>query len=220
MCFRTSHRRTGISAGRARGGASRPDSMWPRQQYVPAIRWHDGQSEAVMMRWGLIPSWADGSRRQPPLTVDLDGNTRLADPSRTLAQQPTLHSADGRILFMATDQPEISPTVLRSPARTTARYSAWPRIWDRSVTDEDDVIESCSIICVPPNELMMAVANTDGRMHAICAAKTIKPGSKERRLRRRQALRPYKQGRYAGLSDQPAHYSTAPDDPGLISPAG
>ena len=30
------------------------------QQYVPAIRCHDAQSEAVMMRWGLIPSWAQG----------------------------------------------------------------------------------------------------------------------------------------------------------------
>ncbi|MGO9931189.1 MAG: SOS response-associated peptidase family protein, partial [Steroidobacteraceae bacterium] len=42
------------------------------RQYVPAIRWHDGQSEAVMMRWGLIPSWAEGRAGQQPTTVDLD----------------------------------------------------------------------------------------------------------------------------------------------------
>ena len=29
-------------------------------QYVPAIRIHDGQSEGMMLRWGLIPSWAEG----------------------------------------------------------------------------------------------------------------------------------------------------------------
>ena len=38
-------------------------------QYVPAIRWHGGESEAVMMRWGLIPSAAEGRAAESPLTV-------------------------------------------------------------------------------------------------------------------------------------------------------
>ena len=28
--------------------------------FVPAVRMHAGQSEAVMLRWGLIPSWVEG----------------------------------------------------------------------------------------------------------------------------------------------------------------
>src|SRR5258708_19543302 len=40
-------------------------------QYVPAIRWHDGQSEAVMMRWGLIPSSAEGRASESPLTIEV-----------------------------------------------------------------------------------------------------------------------------------------------------
>src|SRR5260370_41162321 len=43
------------------------------QQYVPAIRWHDAQSEAGMMRWGLIPAAAEGRAGQAPLTVYLEG---------------------------------------------------------------------------------------------------------------------------------------------------
>jgi len=39
------------------------------QQYVPAIRWHDGQSEAVMMRWGFIPSWTEGQPASPPPVI-------------------------------------------------------------------------------------------------------------------------------------------------------
>ena len=44
-------------------------------------------------------------------------------------------------------------------------------VWDRSVADEDDVIESCSMVCVPPNDLVMRIANTDGRMPAILRRK-------------------------------------------------
>src|ERR1700691_5289107 len=42
-------------------------------QYVPAIRWHDGQSEAVMMRWGLIPASAEGRAGDSPPTVNAEG---------------------------------------------------------------------------------------------------------------------------------------------------
>ena len=37
------------------------------QQYVPAIRIHDGQSEGTMLRWGLIPGWAKDPGKLPPL---------------------------------------------------------------------------------------------------------------------------------------------------------
>src|SRR5580693_3756577 len=30
------------------------------QQYVPAVRVHCGQTEGMMLRWGLIPAWAEG----------------------------------------------------------------------------------------------------------------------------------------------------------------
>ncbi|MGH8240724.1 MAG: SOS response-associated peptidase family protein, partial [Steroidobacteraceae bacterium] len=29
------------------------------ERYVPVIRMHDGQVEGVMLRWGLIPDWAE-----------------------------------------------------------------------------------------------------------------------------------------------------------------
>ena len=41
--------------------------------YVPAIRLHEGQSEGVMMRWGLIPSWAEGKPTDRP-TVCVHSN--------------------------------------------------------------------------------------------------------------------------------------------------
>jgi len=52
-----------------------PDTAWwnyaPRFNvgptlYVPAIRMHDGVSEGVMLRWGLIPSWLENEPHGPP----------------------------------------------------------------------------------------------------------------------------------------------------------
>src|SRR5665213_2492167 len=48
------------------------------KQYVPAIGWHDGQSEAVMMRWGLIPASPEGrvaeaqTTGESPPTIDVN----------------------------------------------------------------------------------------------------------------------------------------------------
>ena len=30
------------------------------EQFVPAIRMHQGLSEGVMLRWGMIPAWSEG----------------------------------------------------------------------------------------------------------------------------------------------------------------
>ena len=85
------------------------------QQYVPAVRWHDGQSEAVMLRWGFIPSAPEARANPPPLTIDLE---RIIDAPMYRTdrgwEQSTLHLAGGRILCMATDQCEIPATLLRS----------------------------------------------------------------------------------------------------------
>src|ERR1700733_4646298 len=43
------------------------------QQYVPAIRLHEGHTEGLMMRWGLIPSWAEGKPLgEPPRCIEAD----------------------------------------------------------------------------------------------------------------------------------------------------
>ena len=47
------------------------------QQYVPAVRVHDGQTEGMMIRWGLIPSWAEGQPTESPTaSADIDGLER------------------------------------------------------------------------------------------------------------------------------------------------
>jgi putative SOS response-associated peptidase YedK len=89
-------------------------------------------------------------------------------------------------------------------------------IWDRSVGDEDDVIESCSIICVPPNELMVAIANTDGCMPAILRRKDYQTWLQGTPVEAKATLHPYKKSGMQAYPVSPRINSTAPDDPGLI----
>ena len=92
-------------------------------------------------------------------------------------------------------------------------------IWDRSVTEDDDVIESCSIVCVPPNDLMIRIANTDGRMPAILRRKDYQTWLRGTPVAAKATLEAYKAGAMQAYPVSPRINSTAPDDPGLIQAA-
>jgi putative SOS response-associated peptidase YedK len=72
---------------------------------------------------------------------------------------------------------------------------------------------------VPPNELMMAVANTEGRMPAILRRKDYQTWLRGTPVEAKAALHPYKPGSMQAYTISPRINSTAPDDPGLIRPA-
>jgi putative SOS response-associated peptidase YedK len=48
-----------------------PHSNIAPGRYVPAIRMHDKATEGVMMRWGLIPNWAEGKYRLNPALANV-----------------------------------------------------------------------------------------------------------------------------------------------------
>jgi putative SOS response-associated peptidase YedK len=92
-------------------------------------------------------------------------------------------------------------------------------VWDRSVTEDDDVIESCSIVCVSPNDLVVRVANTDGHMPAILRRKDYQTWLRGTPASAMATLRPYNRSGMQAYPISPRINSTAPDDPGLIQPA-
>lgn len=190
------------------------------QQYVPAIRWHDGQSEAVMMRWGFIPSWAEGRPAgSPPVLVEL---SEIQDSpmfrAPWLNSQRCILPIAGFYVWQLTNARYRQPFFITLPGRSVFGLAA---IWDRSVSEEeDDVTESCSIVCVPPNELMMAVANTDGRMPAILRRRDYQTWLQGTPVEAKATLRPYGQKSMHAHAVSPRINSTAPDDVGLIQRAG
>lgn len=186
-------------------------------QYVPAIRWHDGQSEAVMMRWGLIPSSAEGLASESPLTVD--SGALMESPifrNPWLESQRCILPMSGFYAWQLTNRRYRQPHFVRLLDRSVFGVAA---VWDRSVTEDDDVIESCSIICVSPNDLVVRVANTDGHMPAILRRKDYQTWLRGTPVAAMATLHPYNKSGMQAYPISPRINSTAPDDPGLIQPA-
>ncbi len=81
------------------------------------------------------------------------------------------------------------------------------------------MIESCSIVCVPPNDLMIRIANTDGRMPAILRRKDYQTWLRGTPVTAMAALHPYNTGGMQAYPVSPRVNSTSCDDPGLIQAA-
>lgn len=191
-------------------------NVTPRQ-YVPAIRWHEQQSEAVMMRWGLIPSFAEGREGDSPPSVEADSILEsLLFRSPWLEGQRCILPMSGFYVWQLTNRRYRQPHFVHLLDRSVFGIAA---LWDRSVTAEDDVIESCSIICVAPNELIVRTANTDGRMPAILRRKDYQTWLRGSPVEAKATLLPYYQSGMQAYPVSPRINSTAPDDPGLIQPS-
>ena len=186
--------------------------------YVPTIRWHEGQSEAAMMRWGFIPSWAEGDPQQPP-PLDVNFDEVLSSPVfRTpwLNSQRCILLMAGFYVWQLTDARYRQPYYVRLLDRSVFGVAA---IWDRSVKDKDDVIESCAMLCVAPNDLMIRVANTDGRMPAILRRRDYQAWLRGTPVEAKAALQSYKQNWMEAYRVSPKINSPSVDDATLILPA-
>jgi putative SOS response-associated peptidase YedK len=111
------------------------------QQYVPAIRVHDGQTEGMMMRWGLIPSWAEGEPTgEAAACAEMERIERSAAYRMPwLSGQRCILPASGFYLWQLTRAQYRQPYFVRLTNRSVFGLAA---VWDRSEGGEDDVIES------------------------------------------------------------------------------
>lgn len=140
------------------------------QQYVPAIRMHGGKAEGVMMRWGLIPAAAEGQPSDndaPCVGIDLiERGQDYRGP--WLNSQRCILPAAGFYVWQLTPEKFKRPFFIRLVDRSVFGIAA---VWDRSVGDDDDVIESCAIVTLPANSLVAGIDNGERRMPAILRRK-------------------------------------------------
>jgi putative SOS response-associated peptidase YedK len=124
-------------------------------QYVPAIRMHDGFAEGVMMRWGLIPAWSEGKPlAEPTHQADIADLQSHAYSMPWLNGQRCILPMAGFYVWQLTTQQHRQPHFVYLKDRGTFGVAA---IWDRSVLDKDDVIESCALLRAPANDLLVGV---------------------------------------------------------------
>ena len=187
-------------------------------QYVPAIRLHDGQSEGVMLRWGFIPSWFEGEPTGAPKAAvehgRLDRSKIYGTPWR--AGQRCILPVTGFYTWQLTRDRYRQPFFVRLIDRAVFGVAA---VWDRWVSEDDDVIESCSVICVPANELVSSVAEPDRGMPAILRRKDYQTWLGGSLPQAHSALQSYHSKWMQAHPVSPRINSSDADDPALIRAA-
>src|SRR5437879_6031020 len=124
----------------------------PTQQ-VLAIRMKDGTPEAAMLRWGLIPSWAQDPKK-PPLLINAKAETAATKPAFRAAfkRRRCLVLADGYYEWQKVGKQK-QPYYHRL---RDERPFAFAGLWERCEKGEQP-IESCTILTTGANEIAAAV---------------------------------------------------------------
>jgi len=188
------------------------------QQYVPAIRMHERQSEAVMMRWGLIPSWAEGKpTAEPPTCIDADQiECSAMHRAPWLNGQRCILPLAGFYAWRLTSAKFRQPYFVRLIDRSVFAIAG---IWDRSEAEDGDVTESCSIIRVPANDFMSTIANTERCMPGILRRRDYETWLRGTPVEAKGALLPYRSDWMQAHEVSPRINSAALDDSSLARPA-
>jgi putative SOS response-associated peptidase YedK len=136
-------------------------------RYVPVIRMHDGQAEGVMLRWGLIPDWAEADAAKACAVTASLAEVEHAAATRGgwgLGRR-CIVPMFGFYAWQMTWQGHRQPFFVRLVNRQVFGVAA---VWDHTEADDgDDVIESCAMITVPPNSLLAELQGSASEMPAI-----------------------------------------------------
>jgi putative SOS response-associated peptidase YedK len=141
-------------------------------QPVPVVRLTSGppdpKRELVLMRWGLIPSWAKDAKI---------GNRMINARAETLVEKPVfrgalqrrrcLIAADGFYEWQGTSKSK-QPYFIRF---RDDRPFAFAGLWDNWEGSNHSVVESCTIITTEANELVRPIHD---RMPVILPPETYK----------------------------------------------
>jgi len=127
------------------------------------------------MRWGLIPSWAKGELRveRPHVhaTSDAVPTSSVFGPIWREGQRCILPLA-GFYVWRLTSARYRQPYFVQFLGQPVFGVAA---LWDRFVTEEDDVIEGCAMLTVPPNALVADIQGSSQAMPAILRHEDYEP---------------------------------------------
>ena len=184
---------------------------------VPVARMHEKESEGVMMRWGLVPSTAKegefGSGIPSVRSVAIEDS----ETYRTvwLYGQRCIVPLAGFYIWARSDAGYRQPYYVRLVNRPVFGVAA---LWDRFVTDDDDVIEGCALVTVDPNRLLAEIDNSGGQMPVILHRDHYQTWLSGRPAQARDLLLPYPPDRMVTHPVGPHVNFLEYDDPSLIRP--
>lgn len=188
-------------------------------QSVPTARMHEGQSEGVMMRWGFIPATAKGTAAGQGVSSVGSASVVSSEDFRPawLSGQRCIVPLAGFYVWQRTAAGHRQPFYVRLVNRPVFGVAA---IWDRFVTDDDDVIEGCALVTVPPNTLLAGLGNESGEMPAILHRDSYENWMTGSPAHARSLLHSYPPERMVTHAVGPHVNFPEFDDPRLIRPIG
>jgi putative SOS response-associated peptidase YedK len=187
-------------------------------RYVPAVRLHEGRSEAVMMRWGLTPAWAKDDVPEGQW-LRLSGATLEQSP---LFRGPWLNGQRCILPFAGFYTWRLTPAGYRQPYFVQAAdrpVFAVAALWDRYESGDDDVVEGCAILTVPANALLESIQTATKEMPAILAAEDCEAWLHGTPVEARALLRTAPDTLLTGHAVSPRINSLACDDAALVRAA-
>jgi putative SOS response-associated peptidase YedK len=143
----------------------------PTQQ-VPIVRMRDGEREAAMARWGLVPFFTRG---EVPKYSTINARIETFETAASYRGpwrrgQRCLQLASGFYEWHVDEYGRKAPYLITVADQELFGFAA---LWDRSVKADGTAAESCVHITMPANELMANIHNTGDnpqRMPAILRA--------------------------------------------------
>jgi putative SOS response-associated peptidase YedK len=185
---------------------------------VPVVRMHERETEGVMMRWGLVPSCAKGD-----LTQTKGAHARSeALQSAEVFRAPWFQGRRGIVPLAGFYVWQRTPAGYRQPfyVRLVNRLVFGVAVlWERSVSDDDVVVESCALVTVSSNRLLAEIDNTSDQMPAILRREDYESWLGSTVAQAKQLLETYPQARMLTHPVGPYVNDLELDEARLIQPA-
>jgi len=164
-------------------------NMAPSQP-VPVVRMRGGEREGIRLRWGLVPYFARGV---PPRysTINAAIEKLTVNPSWRgpwARGQRCILPATGFYEWHVNGDRSKTPFYITCADQPVFGLAG---LWDASRADDGSVIESCTIITMPPNSLLAEIHNAKQRMPAILQSQDIDAWLSGAIDQARAALKPY-----------------------------
>jgi putative SOS response-associated peptidase YedK len=122
-------------------------------QNVLAVRQAAGGREAVLLKWGLIPSWAEDDSMSARL-INARGETVAEKPAfrNAFRRRRCVIPADGAYEWKRGGGGRRQPFYFRM---RDGRPFGFAGLWDRWEGRDGDAVESCAIITTEANEIFL-----------------------------------------------------------------
>ena len=186
----------------------------PSQQLPVVLTGDDGQWNAQLMRWGLLPRWKPREGGRPPEPINARAETLDERPMfrSLISRRRCIVPATGFYEWARTEQGK-QPVVLRP---TNQELFGFAGLWDETMGPDGEPVRSFTIVTGEPNELVAPIHN---RMAVILApddeAAWLDPDVTDW-PEVEQLLRPYPADRMECYAVSKAVNNTRNDDPSLI----